>query len=472
MPSPPAEQPFATSLRTRLTLWNTAMVLLMTAVTLLSVRVVARATLYREADANLADAVDQIASALRDLLPDIDAVVADAQRMMASHAERGWFLHLLDSEGTTIWKSRNCPAAVAELQPSALDREQTIVQVGPHRYVRQAIRPADGPAYHVRVGMHTGALDANLAGLMRLLVPLGLLLSLLTPAAGAWLATRATQPMAEILHTAERLEPTRLSDRLPVRGTGDELDRMSQTINRLLDEVAAHVERQEQFVADAAHELRGPLAAVQGMLEVAAAGDHPPDEYRETLTDVLVATRHLSKVANDLLLLAERGSRPASRAAATTDAAAVARHAAAMFAGVAEERGLTLECTAPDRVPVAMDTDDLRRIVANLVDNAVRFTPAGGRIGVRVAAAPGPTLAVADTGQGIAAEDLGRIFDRFYKADRSRRHVGGGRSGGLGLAICKSLVEAAGGTIAVSSRPGGGTTVTATLPPVAGPPPR
>jgi len=466
MRSPTAERPFATSLRTRLTLWNTAVVLFMTAITLLAVRVVAKATLYREADANLQDAAEQIASALRELLPDLDAVVADARRMTASHAERGWFTQLVESDGTTIWKSDHCPESVAVLPPSNLDRERTIVQVGSLRYARLALRTPAGPVYHVRVGMHTEVLDQSLNGLMQLLVPVGAVLSLLTPLAGAWLATRATRPVADILHTAERLQPTRLTDRLPVRGTDDELDRMSQTINRLLDEVAALVERQEQFVADAAHELRGPLAAVQGALEVAITRDHTAEEYRETLDDMLTSTRHLSKVANDLLLLAERGGQPRLAAGPGGDAAAEARQAAAMFAGVAEEREMALTCAAPGMVPVTMDTDDLRRVLANLLDNAVRFTAAGGRIDVRVTPDPAPTIVVADTGCGIEEADLARVFDRFYKADRSRTHVGTIRSGGLGLAICKSLVEGAGGSIEVASSRGRGTVVTVTLPPV------
>jgi heavy metal sensor kinase len=466
MRSPTAERTFATSLRTRLTLWNTAVVLLMTAITLLAVRVVAKATLYREADANLQDAAEQIASALRELLPDLDAVVDDARRMTASHAERGWFTQLVESDGTTIWKSDHCPDSVAVLPPSNLDRERTIVQVGSLRYARLALRPPAGPVYHVRVGMHTEVLDQSLNGLMRLLVPVGAVLSLLTPLAGAWLATRATRPVADILHTAERLQPTRLTDRLPVRGTDDELDRMSQTINRLLDEVAALVDRQEQFVADAAHELRGPLAAVQGALEVAITREHTAEEYREMLDDMLTSTRHLSKVANDLLLLAERGGQPRLAAGPGGDAAAVARQAAAMFAGVAEEREMALTCAAPGVVPVTMDTDDLRRVLANLLDNAVRFTAAGGRIDVRVTSDTAPTIVVADTGCGIEEADLARVFDRFYKADRSRTHVGTIRSGGLGLAICKSLVEGAGGRIEVASSRGRGTVVTVTLPPV------
>jgi two-component system heavy metal sensor histidine kinase CusS len=463
--SEPPERPFAASLRTRLTLWNTAVVLVMTVVTLLAVRFVAKSTLYRESDANLGDDLERIVSDLHDLLPDREAVIGSLRRMAESHAERGWFMHLLTSDGATVWKSDNCPAAVAALPPSALDRDSAVMQVGPLRYVRQAIRLPEDHDYHVRVGMHTGALDARLAGLMRLLVPLGLTLSLLTPLAGAWLAGRATRPVADIVRTAERLEPTRLTDRLPVRGTGDELDRMSLTINGLLDRVADLVERQERFVADAAHELRGPLTAVQSTIEVAMARDASPEEYRETLDDVLVATRQLGRVANDLLLLAECHGRPAD--SGPCDLVAAARQALAMFTGVAEERGIVMAFTGPPRVEVATTAADVHRLVANLLDNAVRFTPAGGRIEIRIESGPASataTLSVADTGVGIPAGDLVHAFERFSKGDPSRSHAADRRSGGLGLAICKALVEAAGGSITIASRPGAGTRVAATFP--------
>lgn len=458
-------RPFPASLRTRLTLWNTAVVLVMTVVTLLAVRVVAKTTLYRESDANLRDDLELIVSNLRALLPDREAVIDSLRRISESHAERGWFMHLLTSDGTTVWTSDNCPDAIAAQPPTQLDRDTRVAQVGPLRFIRRSIRVPDGNDYHVRVGMHTGALEARLAGLMRLLVPLGLTLSLLTPLAGAWLAGRATRPVADILRTAERLEPTRLTDRLPVRGTGDELDRMSQTINCLLDRVADLVERQERFVADAAHELRGPLTAVQSTIEVAMARDASPDDYRDTLGDVLVATRQLGRMANDLLRLAECNGRPAD--AGPCDLVAAARQALAMFAGVAEEQGIVLESRTPPRLDVAAHADDVRRVVANLLDNAVRFTPAGGRIEVRIEPAPAAgvaTLVVADTGVGIAAGDLAHVFERFSKGDPARSHAADRRSGGLGLAICRSLIEAVGGSITIDSRPGEGTRVTATVP--------
>ncbi|MEX1076706.1 MAG: HAMP domain-containing sensor histidine kinase [Pirellulales bacterium] len=454
-----------TTLRARLTIWNTGVVLLMTATALLAVWFGGRAALYREADAVLRGTAREIAIAIADLHPDVDAVVDEMRRKAAGHEERGWFTQLLIEDGTSLWKSDRCPQVVADFPPTSGNRRENIVQVGPFRYVRVAIERAKGLPFHVRIGMSTEFLDDNIKALVRLLVPVGAVILLLTPLAGYWLAIRATRPVADIIRTADRLRPTRLGDRLPVSNAQDELAGLSLTINRLLDQVADHVERQERFVADAAHELRGPLAAIQSSLEVAMSQDRSAAEHRETLNDVLEAARSLSKVANDLLLLAETSDAAAPSLREPVDLARVAGQAASMFAGVAEERRVELVFEAHEPPLVNGDAGRLRQVVGNVLDNALRFTPPGGRIEVRVAPAAGEgLLTVSDTGSGIDAADLERIFDRFYKADPARSHAGTRRTGGLGLAICKSIVEACGGSIAITSRPGAGTRVTVRLP--------
>jgi two-component system heavy metal sensor histidine kinase CusS len=458
------------TLRAKLTLWNTAVVLLMTGAALGAVWFGARAALYREADAVLRGNAREVAIAIADLHPNLDAIVDEMRRKAAGHEDRGWFTQLLTADGKTLWKSDRCPDVVAHNPPTANDRTEHIVQVGSYRYVRVAITPPAKAPLHVRIGMSTEFLDTNIGVLMGLLILVGIALSLLTPLAGYWLAVQATRPVAAILETAERLRPTRLGDRLAVTGSHDELDRLSVTINSLLDQVADHVDRQERFVADAAHELRGPLAAIQCSLEIAVSQDRSLDEQRETLADVLDAARHLSKLANDLLLLAESSDVTAPRHHEPVDLARVAGQAVGMFAGVSEERGIDLALLARAAPPVNGDAGRLRQVVGNLLDNALRFTPRGGRVVVQVSAAAGDgLLTVTDTGTGIAADHLDRIFDRFYKIDPARSHGQSRRSGGLGLAICKSLVEASGGSITISSRPGDGTHVSVRLPAWEGP---
>ncbi len=454
------------SLRARLALWNTLVVLAITVATLLAARVAARATLYHDADQELRGGAREVALALRDLFPDMEAIVAEMRRKAASHDERGWFTQLLTEDGAKIWTSEHCPHAVTAFPPSKLDRVENVVQVGPYRYVRLRIALPDRPAFHVRVGTYTTGLDQRLATLVKVLTAVGGVLCVLTPLAGWWLAVRATRPVADILTTADRLDPRRLGDRLPVRGTGDELDHLAATINGLLDDVAAHVDRQQQFVADAAHELRGPLAAMQSAVEVALSHDRAAAEYRESLTEVLEEARYLSKLANSLLLLAETNADATPLAAGRVDLVSLGRQAVAMFAAAGEERGIAVRWTGSDAgAAVRGDASQLRQVIGNLLDNAIRFTPAGGSVEVAVAAvATDVTLTVTDTGCGIAPHHMPRLFDRFYKIDAARTRTAAGRSGGLGLPICKAIVERHGGTISIASRDGQGSVVTVRLP--------
>ena len=455
------------ALRVRLTLWNTAVVLAMAAAALLAVRINARNALLREADTVLRGEMNEIELAVSRQDLDTEAVVEVLRRKSDSHESRGWFTQILTEDGRTAWRSDRCPDAIAGFPPTGTDRDEVVVQVGDWRYLRRRLYRRNGDPLRVRIGMSTLPIDSDADAIVKLLVPVGIALTILTPIAGYWLAVRATKPIGDILHTAASLRPTRLSDRLAVRGSGDELDQLAETINSLLDRVADHVEGQERFVADAAHELRGPLAAVRSSLEVAVSQDREAAEYRETLAEVLEETNQLSRLANDLLLLAESSDSTSIVRMTLVDLADLAGRTVSMFVGVAEEQGVAIDADVAASLPVAADAAKLRRLLGNLLDNAVRFTPPGGRIRVGVSrdeTTDEAVLTVADTGHGIGPADLPRIFDRFYKIDQARSRDERNRSGGLGLAICKAIVESHGGRIAITSEPGHGTTVTCRLP--------
>lgn len=458
MPSLTADPLPWASLRARLTLWNTLVVLLTAAAALFAVRVGGRTMLFREADAVLVGEVNEVALALADFSPDTAAVIAELRRKAEGHEARGWFTQLLAADGQTIWNSDGCPTAVLDW-PVARDPNEDVVQLAGYRFAQARVDDPTADHFDVRIGMPTGFLDEDVNALTRLLIPVGLGIAVITPLAGYWLALRATRPLADILDSADQLRPTRLGDRLTDRGTGDELDHLARTINRLLDEVAGHVERQQQFVADAAHELRGPLAAVRNTLEVAISRDRSTAEYHETLTDLLEETQRLSRLTNDLLLLAEAAAETDQLSLEQIALGPLADQTTAMFAGAADERNVELLCKFPsdESCSIRGDARQLRQLLANLIDNALRFTPAGGRIAINVISEhDGVLLEVTDTGCGIAANHLPRIFDRFYQADLARTH-NERRGGGLGLAICQSIAERHGGTIEVTSSIGQGT---------------
>lgn len=488
MPSPPTETTrrqrrhalihWAT-LRLRLTLWNTAVVLTALLATLAAVLFGARAALFREADAVLSGEVAEIVLAIRDLHPDTQAVIEELRRKAVGHEQRGWFTQLLDADGGTLWSSEGCPGDVIGYRgPSPTDKaaaDTELVQVGDYRFAWQEVDTPSHAPLSVRIGMSTAYLDEDVNALARLLVVIGGLAALLTPLGGFWLAVRATRPIAEILRAAVRLEPTRLTDRLPVRGTNDELDRLAITVNRLLDQIARHVERQESFIADAAHELRGPLAAIRNTLELAMSSRLPPEDVRHLLDEAIEQTAQLTKLAGDLLVLAEASESSAVREAGVVDLRLVASDIVDMFSGVAEEAGIEVSCKdhceGAGSSHVAGISTRLREVTSNLLENAIRFTPRGGSIQVAVAANPADrtvTLTVEDTGSGIAESDVARVFDRFYQASAARDRRDGRRGGGLGLSISKAIVEAHGGTIDLESQPANGgpgwTRVTVTLP--------
>lgn len=468
MPWPSIDVPFFRripwgSLRVRLTLLNSAAVLLAMLILLFAVRVGVRSALFNETEQTLLGEVREMAMSLEEYYPKSgsfvasrDLLVAELRRKAESHRDRSWFLQLLENNqnGTnTVWASDNCPE---EILTEPIDEAETekVKRAAKHRWARRFIDTIGGQKLYVRIGMPDAVIEKDVDNLTWFLLPIGIGFTLLTPLAGYWLALRATQPIAGILKTAGKLKPTKLGDRLLTRGTNDELDQLSATINRLLDQVARHVERQQQFVADAAHELRGPLAAMQNTLEVATANNRSLDSYQGTIEEALGETRHLTKLTNDLLLLAEVGNSLGSVFNEACDLGDVARQTAAMFGGTAEERSIELTIQTSGEATVRGDERQLRQVISNLVDNALRFTPDGGRIDLSVEsdrAAHEAIVTVADSGRGVEPEHLDRVFDRFFQADAARDRSDIKRGGGLGLSICRSIIERHGGRISLDS---------------------
>jgi heavy metal sensor kinase len=293
----------------------------------------------------------------------------------------------------------------------------------------------------------------------------GLVIAIIAPLGGYWLAGRATQPLAEIIQTAARLRPSDMRKRLRVRGTGDELDQLSLTINRLSDRIGNYLDRHREFIANAAHELRSPLAAIQSSVEVALGSDRSPTEYKELLDSIMTECQQLAKLVNQLLQLAENDAGQLELPNEPVRLDEALERSMDMFRAVAEDRGIRLRTAELDPAPVPGDLTRLRQVVNNLVDNAIKYTPAGGEVTVSLRRIPERMLVelcVADTGPGIAPEDLPHVFERFYRASRARTRREQGT--GLGLSICQSIVQAHGGQIRVARTGPDGTTFVVLLP--------
>jgi signal transduction histidine kinase len=271
--------------------------------------------------------------------------------------------------------------------------------------------------------------------------------------AGWLLARRLLRPVETITATAEEISATDLSRRIALAGPDDELKRLADAFDSMLGRIDGAFAAQRQFVADASHELRNPIAIIQTNLDVAE------DELGPRASVVRRATARMARLVDDLLALARsEGDGRRSRVALVEVGADVAEE----FAALAAARGVRFEVSGSG-AEVVGDADALRRAVANLVDNAIRVSPPGGLVSIRTGVGPdGVSLVVTDEGPGIPAEEQQRVFERFWRADGSRARSSGGS--GLGLAIVRRIVELHDGTVGVESTPGQGARFTIRLP--------
>jgi heavy metal sensor kinase len=274
---------------------------------------------------------------------------------------------------------------------------------------------------------------------------------------GWFLAGRALRPLNQVSRTAQSISGSSLDLRMPPRGAGDELDGLIEAFNHMMERLAAAFEQIRQFSTDVSHELRTPLTAIRGQLEVALFTAKTPEQYREAALNALEDVERLSQIVKALLLLSRSESGQLALQKTAVNLSPLVLDVVDQFQIPAEAARLQLTAELPEECLIQADRIQIERLVSNLLSNAVKYTPAGGRVCVRLSSEDGQArLEVEDTGQGIPASDLPHIFDRFYRADKSRTGEDGASSG-LGLAIAKALVEAHGGRIKATSVVGNGT---------------
>ena len=290
-----------------------------------------------------------------------------------------------------------------------------------------------------------------------------LLAAALSLGLGVLISRVLTAPRARLTRASQAIAGGDLSQRVPVAGANrDEIGDLGAAFNGMASSLAEAETLRKNLIADISHELRTPLAVVQGNLQAILDGVYPLEMAQ--VAGVYDETLLLTRLVDDLheLALAEAGQLRPERA--PVDLAALARTAVGQFGPAAEAAGVRLALsTAEDAPAVLGDADRLAQVLRNLLSNALRHTAAGGQVAVQVSrAGEQAEIRVADTGTGIAPEDLPYVFDRFYRGDKGGSRRGGGA--GLGLAITRQLVAAHGGRIAVASQAGAGATFTVTLP--------
>lgn len=307
-----------------------------------------------------------------------------------------------------------------------------------------------GESFDLELGTSVTGVEHTLDLLRLLLLSLSPVVILIACIGGAWLSRRALKPVNDITAAALTISIENLSDRLPVPGTGDELARLSEVLNTMLARLESAVKTLSQFVADASHEFRTPLAVIQTTAELALRRAREPEAYRSSLQDIVAEAERMTTLVEDLLILARSDAGVADMPMGPLDLRDVLRDALSEVRSVAEFRRVCIKSSlGGDAAVVSGNRAALRRAFLVILDNALKYSPSGNEVVVTLS---NTTVEIKDSGQGIDESDLPHIFKRFYQADKSRSQGGYG----LGLSLAESIVKAHGGSIEVSSAKGAG----------------
>lgn len=476
------------SVRVRLTLWYTGLLaVFLVLLSLATYFIFWRSTLQRT-DSGLAELAEAFLTTANAEIPDIvgpDAAKYATQEAIVEHRFRDHIFVVLKPDGTLLTSSADLPTKAREEASDAAvlasaefrkivegaaraDRFYEIVKGGRSGY-RAYVRkfPLKGQTYTLVIlqSLHPqNAMLEEVQATFAWVIPIAIVLA---SAGGYFLARKSLAPVVAMSTQAGRIGAENLHERLPVQNARDELGHLAASFNALLERVDRSFEQQRRFMSDASHELRTPAAILRGESEVALSKDErPAEEYRESLSVLHAEAQRLTQIVEDLFTLtrADAGQYPlAPKDFYLDELLADCVHATRSLA-LAKEIALASEVT--EELPIRADEGLLRRMVLNLLDNAIKYTPRGGRVTVSCERAGNEyALSVRDTGPGIAPELREKVFERFFRADKARtRAEGDGVGAGLGLSIARWIAEAHNGRLVLARSDASGSVFTAYLP--------
>ena len=463
------------SFRWRLTLrWLLAFGLVLTLADL-AVYFGARSFLRRDLDAQLRTlAGTELASAVDE--PDqgvhLHEFPVDASAAQ-EYADK--FVQLIDGRGQLLMQSpvlgSTAPLMTTPVLADAMAGQAPLVNViangRPGRMI--GLVTAGPDRYVVAVGLFTDKLDATLGRLRTLLIGIWFGALALTAVIGFSLASHALAPIRRITQKASAIAEGQFTTRLDRPVIDDEIGQMTRLLNQMLDRLHGSLEANRRFAADASHELRGPLTAMLGEIDVTLKRDRTPEEYRESLALTRERLRVMSRLTEDLMLLV-RAQEARAPAVGEVNVADLLTRVVARAADLASSADVTIDVDAAPDLVIYGDGSLLERVFANLVRNGIQYNHEGGTVSIaaRVSPATGEwvsdrvVIAVRNSGASIPADQRERVFERFYRIDPSRSRRTGGS--GLGLAISREIVQLFKGTIEVCDTRGPGTTIEVGLP--------
>ncbi len=461
------------SLRAKLVCWYSVVFIGPALVLLLLIYAYATKYLHAEASSFLKDEAAEFGRQVDARMPDVTDLQEYLELEIGERRHFAPFYRMVDTaSGKILLMMPRPPVDVpvaAEAIQKALEGRHFVETIraqgdtGEVYQVRTIAVTVDGRAYALQYGILLKRLHGPLDRL-KLYLALCIAGTVFAAMAGGWfLASRSLQPITDTVQTLRDIRSTALDRRLPERAVNDEVGSLTDAINSMLEELEQAFYHTQAFTADVAHELRTPLATLRCEVEVAVSRDRPADEYRAALASALEQTKDLSKSVEHLLFLARADSSASLPERTCVDLAATLNEVAEPFEMLAEAKGVGLSVdVAPDLV-VEGQPEWLGTLFGNLLDNAVKYTPEGGRISIQARREDGRVaVRIEDTGTGMSNEEQGRIFDRFYRGAKSHSRETGGV--GIGLSIVRRIVDLHGGRINVRSKLGQGSTFEVMLP--------
>lgn len=376
-------------------------------------------------------------------------------------------VRLYDDDGDVVQVLGNAVDAMpTATQPPRNDDQPYTVEISPNEHWRIYLQPLfyeGSPRGWLEIGQPEAMLNTAFS---ELLVPilLGSILALVLGVfGGLFLANRALQPIVKVTRTAQKISTQDLVQRINYHGPPDEIGQLAKTFDQMLDRLETGFEQERRFTSDASHELRTPLTALKGRIEVTLNRSRSSEEYQETLLSLDQEVDRLIRLTNSLLYLARLDQANMQWQAETLDISDFLDSIVESMQPVAELKEINLSGNFSPNLHVHGNLDQLTRLFLNLIDNALKYTPAGGSVKVNLQkVARSVVVTVTDNGPGIAAEHLPHLFKRFYRAESDRGSDTGGT--GLGLAIAYEIARQNGGTLSIESQVGQGTTLRVEFP--------
>ena len=456
----------------KLTIWYAGVFTISSCVAFLFFYLLITGVIRERTDQDLLDQAEKFSTLLS--TNGMDAVRRVAVVEAQAAGEKKIFFRILSwtgdaffSSNMSYWKDISASkAAINTLMQSNSHVFDTIVIPGRQHKVR-ILYSLIGPKVIFQLGQSMESYTRFIEAFQKIFITTMAFLIVLAALVGWFMARRALSGLGEVTRTAHYISGGNLEERVPVKPRGDEIDQLATTFNKMLDRIQNLITGIKEMSENIAHDLKSPVTRIRGTAEITLTTDTSLDGYKNMAASTIEECDRLLDMINTMLLISKTEAGVGKIELKKMDMAGLVQDACTLFQALTEDKGITMTCNVPDECFLYGDIRMIQRMIANLLDNAIKYTPPGGEVVVSVHMDDQQSVVVSvkDTGIGISTRDLSRIFERFYRCDPSRPQTGIG----LGLSLARAIAHAHGGDIAVTSNPDKGSIFSVILPGIAPP---